>query len=149
MNTVLDYVKIGVSEGAKLVAGGERQPVNGKGAFVQATVLDGVDNQMRVAQEEIFGPVLSVISFDGVDDAVRIANDVLYGLASGVWTQDVKKAHTVARRLRAGTVWVNMYNFYDPGMPFGGFKESGFGRDLGPDCLHDVTQVKSVWINTE
>jgi acyl-CoA reductase-like NAD-dependent aldehyde dehydrogenase len=149
MNTVLDYVKIGVSEGAKLVAGGERQPVNGKGAFVQATVLDGVDNQMRVAQEEIFGPVLSVISFDGVDDAVRIANDVLYGLASGVWTQDIKKAHTVARRLRAGTVWVNMYNFYDPGMPFGGFKESGFGRDLGPDCLHDVTQVKSVWINTE
>ncbi len=149
MNHVLDYVRIGVAEGAKLVAGGERQPVNGKGAFVQATVLDGVDNAMRVAQEEIFGPVLAVIPFDGVDDAVRIANDVLYGLASGVWTQDVKKAHAVARRLKAGTVWVNMYNFYDPGMPFGGFKESGFGRDLGPDCLRDVTQVKSVWVNTE
>jgi len=149
MGRVLDYVKIGVGEGAKLVAGGERHPVNGKGAFVQATVLDAVSNTMRVAQEEIFGPVLAVIPFDGVDDAVRIANDILYGLASGVWTQDVKKAHAVARRLKAGTVWVNMYNFYDPGMPFGGFKESGFGRDLGPDCLRDVTQVKSVWVNTE
>jgi acyl-CoA reductase-like NAD-dependent aldehyde dehydrogenase len=149
MGRVLDYVKIGVGEGAKLVAGGERQPVNGKGAFVQATVLDAVSNTMRVAQEEIFGPVLAVIPFDGPDDAVRIANDILYGLAAGVWTQDVKKAHAVARRLKAGTVWVNMYNFYDPGMPFGGFKESGFGRDLGPDCLRDVTQVKSVWVNTE
>jgi len=149
MAAVLEYVKLGVGEGAKLVAGGERQPVNGKGAFVQATVLDGVDNRMRVAQEEIFGPVLAVIPFDGVDDAVAKANDVAYGLASGVWTQDVKKAHSVARRIKAGTVWVNMYNFYDPGMPFGGFKASGFGRDLGPDCLMDVTQTKSVWLNME
>ena len=149
MNRVLDYVKIGVGEGAKLVAGGERQPVNGKGAFVQATVLDGVENRMRVAQEEIFGPVLAVIPFDVVDDAVAKANDVMYGLASGVWTQDVKKAHTVAKRLKAGTVWVNMYNFYDPGMPFGGYKASGFGRDLGADCLNDYTQTKSVWINLE
>jgi len=112
-------------------------------------VLDGVDNRMRVAQEEIFGPVLAVIPFDGVDDAVAKANDVAFGLASGVWTQDVKKAHAVARRIKAGTVWVNMYNFYDPGMPFGGFKASGFGRDLGPDCLMDVTQTKSVWLNME
>ena len=149
MGRVLDYVKIGVGEGAKLVAGGERQPVNGKGAFVQATVLDGVDNRMRVAQEEIFGPVLAVIPFDGVDDAVAKANDVLYGLASGVWTQDVKKAHAVAKRLKAGTVWVNMYNFYDPAMPFGGYKASGFGRDLGADSLNDYTQTKSVWVNLE
>jgi acyl-CoA reductase-like NAD-dependent aldehyde dehydrogenase len=149
MNSVLDYVKIGVGEGAKLVAGGERQPVNGKGAFVQATVFDAVDNKMRLAQEEIFGPVLAVIPFDGVDDAVAKANDIAYGLASGVWTQDVKKAHAVARRIKAGTVWVNMYNFYDPGMPFGGTKASGFGRDLGPDCLLDVTQTKSVWLNME
>jgi aldehyde dehydrogenase (NAD+) len=149
MNKVLGYVETGVQEGARVVAGGQRQPVNGKGYFVQATVLDQVDNHMRVAQEEIFGPVLSVIRFDDVDDAVRKANDILYGLAAGVWTKDVKKAHTVARRLQAGTVWVNAYNYYDAGMPFGGFKASGFGRDLGPECLREVTQVKSVWVNVE
>jgi len=149
MNTVLGYVDIGAKEGAKVVAGGARQPVNGKGYFVQATVLADVNNQMRVAQEEIFGPVLAVIPFDGVDDAVRIANDSVFGLAAGVWTNNVKKAHEVARRLQAGTVWINAYNFYDAGMPFGGYKQSGFGRDLGPDCLDDYTQVKSVWVNLE
>jgi acyl-CoA reductase-like NAD-dependent aldehyde dehydrogenase len=104
---------------------------------------------MRVAQEEIFGPVLSVIAFDDVEDALAQANDVLYGLAAGIWTRDVKKAHAVARRLQAGTVWVNAYNFYDAAIPFGGYKSSGFGRDLGPDSLRDYTQVKSVWVNLE
>ncbi len=149
MQTVLGYVEAGIQEGAKVVAGGKRQPVNGKGWFVQATVLDGVRNDMRVAREEIFGPVLAVIPFDDVDDAVRIANDTPFGLAAGVWTRDIKKAHSVSRRLQAGTVWVNTYNFYDAGVPFGGYKASGFGRDLGPDSLRDVTQVKSVWISVE
>ena len=149
MNTVLGYVETGVGEGAKLVAGGKRAPLNGRGFFVQATVLDQVENRMRVAQEEIFGPVLSVIRFDDADDAVRKGNDIVYGLAAGLWTREVKKAHTVARRLAAGTVWVNMYNFYDPGMPFGGVKGSGFGRDLGEACLNEYTQVKSVWMNLE
>ncbi len=149
MEKVLGYVKTGVGEGATLLAGGERMPIGGKGWFVPGTVLGGVDNHMRVAQEEIFGPVLAVIRFDGTDDAVAQANDVPFGLAAGVWTRDVKKAHSVARRLRAGTVWINMYNFYDPAMPFGGVKASGFGRDLGADSLYEYSQVKSVWTSIE
>jgi len=149
MNTVLGYIATGKKEGARLVAGGERQPVDGKGFFVQATVLDDVRNDMKVAQEEIFGPVLSVIRFDDVEDAIAKANDIAYGLAAGVWTNDVKKAHTVAGRLQAGTVWVNTYNFYDVVMPFGGYKGSGFGRDLGAEAMDEYTQVKSVWINVE
>jgi aldehyde dehydrogenase (NAD+) len=149
MKKVLGYVETGTREGATLAAGGQRQPVNGKGWFVQATVLDGVANTMRVAQEEIFGPVLAVIRFNDVEDAVRQANDIPYGLAAGVWTRDVAKAHAVARRIQAGTVWVNAYNFYDAAMPFGGYKSSGFGRDLGPESIREYTQVKSVWVNLE
>jgi aldehyde dehydrogenase (NAD+)/phenylacetaldehyde dehydrogenase len=149
MKSVLGYVELGVKEGAAIVAGGQRQPVNGKGWFVQATVLDGVNNGMRVAREEIFGPVAVVIPFDDVEDAVRIANDSPYGLAAGIWTRDLRKAHGVSRRLQAGTVWINTYNFYDPAIPFGGYKASGFGRDLGADCLRDYTQTKSVWISIE
>ena len=102
---------------------------------------------MAIAREEIFGPVLSVIRFKDVDDAVRIANDTIYGLAAGVWTRDVGKAISVSRRLQAGTVWVNTYNVYDAASPFGGYKQSGFGRECGRIAVEEYTQVKSVWVD--
>ncbi|PYO39280.1 MAG: betaine-aldehyde dehydrogenase [Gemmatimonadetes bacterium] len=132
--TVLGYIKKGVDEGATLVAGGRPGNHNGKGYFVEATVFDAVQPTMTIAREEIFGPVLAVLSFDGVDEGVKLANQTMYGLAAGIWTKDVQKAHRVAREIRAGTVWINSYNSYDSGAPFGGFKASGFGRDLGRDA---------------
>jgi aldehyde dehydrogenase (NAD+) len=102
---------------------------------------------MKIAREEIFGPVLSVLPFDGVDDAITLANGSIYGLAAGIFTKDVAKAHKVARAIRAGTVWVNTYNLYDPSLPFGGFKQSGFGRDLGEEALEGYLETKSVWID--
>jgi aldehyde dehydrogenase (NAD+)/phenylacetaldehyde dehydrogenase len=101
---------------------------------------------MKIAREEIFGPVLATLAFEDLDDAVEQANQTIYGLAAGVWTRDVGKAHRFARAVRAGTVWVNTYNRYDPGSPFGGFKQSGFGRDLGERALEEYTQTKSVWV---
>jgi aldehyde dehydrogenase (NAD+) len=102
---------------------------------------------MRIAREEIFGPVLSTISFKTVDDLIAQANDNIYGLAAGIFTRDVKKAHYIAKHLKAGTVWINTYNIYDPGSPFGGYKQSGFGRELGMHALESYTQVKSVWVD--
>jgi acyl-CoA reductase-like NAD-dependent aldehyde dehydrogenase len=148
LETVLGYVDVGRREGATLAAGGERVRVgDGRGYFVQPTVFTGVSNAMRIAREEIFGPVLSVIPFKDVDDAVAQGNETFFGLAAAVWTRDVGKALRVARALRAGTVWVNAYNLYDAALPFGGFKESGFGRELGQAGLDLYTEVKSVWVD--
>jgi len=147
MQTVLGYIEKGKAEGAKLVAGGERVSVGGKGCFVQPTVFDGVRNDMTIAREEIFGPVLAAIEFGDVDDAVRLANETPYGLASAVWTRDIAKAHRVARKLQAGTVWINTYNNYDPAAAFGGYKMSGYGRELSLHAIEHYTQVKSVWVN--
>lgn len=147
MERVLGYVDAGKSEGAKLVTGGERAQVNGRGNFVTATVFAEVDPEMTIAREEIFGPVASIIPFADVDDAIRKANDTIYGLAAGVWTRDIGKAHRMASAIEAGTVWVNTYNMYDPGSPFGGFKQSGFGRDLGfQSAIEKYTHLKSVWV---
>lgn len=143
--TVMGYVKKGVDEGARLVAGGKAVKPNGKGYFVEATVFDKVQPEMTIAREEIFGPVLAVMSFDDYDSAVALANRTIYGLAAGIWTRDVGKAHRAAKAIRAGTVWINSYNFYDSGAPFGGFKASGFGRDLGVDALDGYLETKTVW----
>jgi aldehyde dehydrogenase (NAD+) len=148
LETVLGYVEAGRREGATLAAGGDRVRVgDGRGYFVQPTVFTGVSNGMRIAREEIFGPVLSVLPFKDADDAVAQGNETFYGLAAAVWTRDVGKALRVARALRAGTVWVNAYNLYDAALPFGGFKESGFGRELGQAGLDLYTEVKSVWVD--
>ena len=147
LERVMGYVESGKSEGARLVAGGERTAVNGKGNFVTATVFADVDPGMKIAQEEIFGPVVAVLPFEDVDDAIAKANQTIYGLAAGIWTRDVGKAHRVASEIQAGTVWINTYNQYDSASPFGGYKQSGFGRDLGWEAaLEKYTQVKSVWV---
>ncbi len=149
MDAVLGYIDRGRKDGARVVAGGRRAPeVNGgKGYFVRPTVFDGVTPEMAIAREEIFGPVLATIEFADVDDAIAKGNATIYGLAAGVWTRDVSRAHRVARALKAGTVWVNAYNLYDPSLPFGGFKQSGFGRELGLEALEGFLETKSVWMN--
>ena len=147
LERVMSYVEAGSADGASLVAGGRRRTVNGKGNFMEATVFADVDPEMRIAQEEIFGPVAAVIPFEDVEDAVEKANSTIYGLAAGVWTRDIGKAHRMAEAVDAGVVWVNAYNQYDASSPFGGFKMSGFGRDLGYEAALDkYTRTKSVWV---
>ncbi len=145
---VLGYIETGKKEGACLVAGGSRADIGtGKGYFLQPTIFADVTPTMTIAREEIFGPVLAVVDFEEVDEAIERANESSYGLAAGVWTRDIKKAHDVARRLQAGTVWINTYNVYDAAAPFGGYKQSGFGRELGAHALEHYTQVKTVWVD--
>jgi aldehyde dehydrogenase (NAD+) len=148
LETDLRYIDIAKQEGATLMAGGERADIGtGKGFFLQPTVFADVTPQMTIAREEIFGPVLAAIDFADVDEAIARANDSSYGLAAAVWTKDIKKAHYVARKLQAGTVWVNTYNVYDTAAPFGGYKQSGFGREMSVHALEHYTQVKSVWVD--
>lgn len=146
---VLGYIEKGIAEGAQLVLDGRGCKVEGypNGFFVGPTIFDNVTPDMTIAREEIFGPVLAVIEFADLDEAIARANDTIYGLAAAVWTRDVKKAHHVARRLKAGTVWVNAYNLYDTALPFGGYKQSGFGREMSAHALEHYTQVKSVWVD--
>jgi aldehyde dehydrogenase (NAD+) len=148
LETVLRYIESGKTEGATLVAGGARADIGtGKGYFVQPTVFADVQPEMTISREEIFGPVLAAIEFADIDEAIARANDSPYGLAAGIWTRDIKKAHHIARRLQAGTVWINTYNVYDTAAPFGGYKQSGFGREMSAHALDHYTQIKSVWID--
>jgi len=146
MNTVLSYIEAGHKDGAKLLTGGKRTLEDTGGTYVEPTIFDGVTNAMKIAQEEIFGPVLSVIAFDTAEEAVAIANDTPYGLAAGIWTSDISKAHRTARAVRAGSVWVNQYDGGDMTAPFGGFKQSGNGRDKSLHALEKYTELKATWI---
>lgn len=146
-NTVKRYIESGKSQGAELVAGG-KVPFE-KGYFMEPTIFVNVDDSMTIAKEEIFGPVVAAMPYDTLDDLIDKANDTEYGLAAGVWTQDLKSAHYIANRLKAGTVWVNCYNAFDAAVPFGGYKQSGIGREMGSYALENYTEVKAVWINMD
>ncbi len=147
---VLKYIKVAKEEGAKLVLGGSvaNRPECGQGWFIEPTVFTNVQNSMRIAQEEVFGPVLSVISFEDEEEAIGIANDIRFGLGSGVWTSDIGRSIRIAERIKAGTVWVNTYRAVSFMSPFGGYKDSGVGRESGIEAIYQYLQTKSVWINT-
>ncbi|MFQ5491776.1 MAG: aldehyde dehydrogenase family protein [Phycisphaerae bacterium] len=142
---IMGYIEAGKTEGAKCVAGGQRQ--GDKGYFIKPTIFTEVSNDMKIAQEEIFGPVASVIPFDDIEQVAAQANKSIFGLASAVWTRDIAKAHNFAKRLRAGTVWINCYNTFDPAAPFGGFKYSGHGRECGKEGLNAYTELKTIWVS--
>jgi (Z)-2-((N-methylformamido)methylene)-5-hydroxybutyrolactone dehydrogenase len=146
---VLDYISIGKNEGAKIALGGAAAEVEGSnsGLFILPSIFTGVSNRMRIAQEEIFGPVLGIINFHDEEEAVAIANETNYGLAAGIWTGSIRRAVSVSARLRAGTVWVNTYRAVSYMSPFGGYKNSGFGRENGQHSIDEYLQTKSVWIN--
>ena len=145
LDKVLGLIQAGVAEGATVACGGGRAPSAG-GLFVEPTILTGVRNDMTVAREEIFGPVLSVLTFETEEEAIAIANDTRYGLAAGVWTNDVHRAHRIAHRIRAGTVWVNAYRTISFTTPFGGFGMSGIGRENGIEAIDHYTETKAIWV---
>ncbi len=142
---VMGYIEKGIEEGAEVLCGGSN-PFD-QGYFVSPTVFADVNDEMTIAKEEIFGPVISAIPFNDIDEVIERANKSQFGLAAGVWTENVKTAHYVASKVRAGTVWVNCYNVFDAASPFGGFKQSGLGREMGSYALNNYTEVKSVWLN--
>jgi acyl-CoA reductase-like NAD-dependent aldehyde dehydrogenase len=150
LDRIKSYVDIAKGEGATVLAGGCPPQLEGdfqKGFFFQPTIFGEVQNTMRVAQEEIFGPVVSVITFEGEDDLIRQANEVVYGLSAGIWTKDITRAHRFAKSIRAGTVWINTFNMFNAASPFGGYKQSGYGREMGKHALEMYTNVKSVWVD--
>ena len=146
---VLGFIDKGVADGAKLVLGGQRADVVAGGCYIEPTVFDDVQHEHTISREEIFGPVLSVIAFDNEEQALRMANDTEYGLAAGLWTRDISRAHRVARKLRAGSVWVNYWDGGDMTAPFGGYKQSGNGRDKSLHAFDKYTEMKATWINLE
>ncbi len=146
---ILGYIEIAKDEGAQCVLGGRSRPDLGAGQFIEPTIFTNVRNDMRIAQEEVFGPVLAVIPFDDEADAIRIGNDVAYGLAAAVWTRDLKRAMTMTDKLKAGTVWVNNYRATSFTSPFGGFKESGVGRESGIDAIREYLDTKCVWMSSD
>ncbi len=145
MQRALGYIELGVQEGARVAHGGKRALTETGGFYVEPTILDGATNSMRIAQEEIFGPVVVIIPFESEAEAVTLANDSIYGLAAAVWTRDMNAAHRLSRALRAGTVWVNAYDRSSLATPFGGFKQSGFGRDRSPHAIDKYMDLKTIW----
>jgi betaine-aldehyde dehydrogenase len=147
---IKSYVDIAKEEGATVLAGGAPPELEGnfqKGFFFQPTIFSDVNNQMRVAQEEIFGPVVSVITFENEEDLIKQANETVYGLSAGIWTRDIVRAHRFAREVHAGVVWINTYNVFNAASPFGGYKQSGYGREMGKHAIDLYTQIKSVWVD--
>jgi gamma-glutamyl-gamma-aminobutyraldehyde dehydrogenase len=147
MERVLDYIDLGVKEGAQIAHGGKRALAETGGFYVEPTILDGASNSMRIAQEEIFGPVVVVMPFATEAEAVKLATDTIYGLAAAVWTRDMSAAHRLSRAIRAGIVWVNTYDRSSLATPFGGFKQSGFGRDRSPHAIDKYMDFKTIWTN--